>query len=174
MLAENLSDLFQRYLEFAYDGEQQIAKEMPRIIDAVSAAHLRTAFEHSTEQCGTHARRIEKVFACLDRAAAAETNHAIRSIMSESEKLIKHIDRSPLLDTALIILANELRHNEIVLYGALASLARLQGWGEIAGLLEQTLAEEKAADEALTNLAVNLINPEAVGFQNSPHGVVII
>ncbi len=94
--------------------------------------------------------------------------------MNEAEKLIKHIDRSPLLDSALIIFANQATHNEIARYGAMASLARLQGFDEAANLLAQTLADKKTTDQAFTELAVKFINPEAVGFQNSPSAIVII
>jgi ferritin-like metal-binding protein YciE len=174
MLAENLSDLFQRHLELAYDGEQQMAKELPKMIAAGSSAHFRDALEQSLEQSKVHQQRLDQVFASLDRAPATETDHAIRSVMSETEKLIKHIDRSPLLDSALIIVANQARHNEIARYGALASLARLQGLDEVATLLAQTLVEEKTTDQTFTELAVKFINPEAVGFQNSPPSLMII
>jgi ferritin-like metal-binding protein YciE len=175
MIAENLSDLFQYHLELAYDGEREIAKHLPEWMELVSSSHLRTALEGCLEQSKVHAQRLDRIFASLNRASGtSETNHAIHNFLNESEKLIKHIDRSPLLDSALIIAANQATQNEIARYGALASLARLQGMGEAAGLLAQTVAEKKTADQTLTELAVKFINPEAVGFQNSPRGLMMI
>jgi ferritin-like metal-binding protein YciE len=174
MLAENLADLFERHLEFAYDAERHLEKELPKFIDAASSAHLRTAFEQSLEQCKIQADRLDQIFASLDRPSATEADHAFRDILSEGEKLINHIDRSPLLDSALIIVMNQARHHEIASYGALVSLARLRGLEEAAGLLSQTLAEEKAADSELTSLAVDTVNADAIGFQNTPRGIIII
>jgi ferritin-like metal-binding protein YciE len=144
------------------------------MIAASSSAHFRNALEQSLEQSKVQQQRLEQVFAGLKRAAATETDHAIRNLMSETEKLIKHIDRSLLLDTALIIVVNQAGHNQIARYGALTSLARLQGFGEAATLLTQTLVDKKATDQTFTELAVELINPEAVGFQNSPPHYMII
>ena len=46
-------------------------------------------------------------------------------------------------------------------YGTLVAWARAMGHTEAAGLLQQTLNEEKAADEKLTALAEGGINGEA-------------
>ena len=46
-------------------------------------------------------------------------------------------------------------------YGTLVAWARAMGHDEAAGLLEQILDEEKAADEKLTTLAEGGINQEA-------------
>ncbi len=46
----NLSDLFQYHLELAYDGEQRLAKELPKLVSAGSSAHLRNALEGYVEQ----------------------------------------------------------------------------------------------------------------------------
>lgn len=174
MLAENLSDLFQRGLEFAYDGEQHLVRELPKMSDASAAAELKAAFDKHLGETKTHVNRLEMVFASLHRACAAETMHAIRSITSEGEKLAKHIDPSPLRDSALIAVGNQVEHTEIAMYGTLCSLARVLGFEEAAGLLERTLSEEKLADQKLTSIAENFINQDASRFQNSPHGMVII
>jgi ferritin-like metal-binding protein YciE len=174
MLAENLSDLFQRGLEFAYDCERHLVKELPKMAEAASSVDLRLAIEAHLSETRSHVERLERVFSILNRAAAEETNHAIRGVTAETQKLIKHIDRSALLDTALIVMGTQMEHYEIALYGSTRSLARLLGFNDAVNLLEQTLDEEKAADKKLTEIALNSINREAIGFQNTPHGIVII
>jgi ferritin-like metal-binding protein YciE len=174
MLAENLSDIFQRWLEFAYDCERHLVKVLHGMSDAATSPELKAVFDQHLEETKTHVNRLDRVFASLNRAPAAETFHAIHSITSEGEKLSKHIDPSPLRDAALIAIANQVEHNEIALYGSLCSLARVLRLGESVRLLEQTLSEEKTADRKLTSLAENSVNREAVDFQNSPHGFVVI
>ena len=122
MLAENLSDIFQRGLEFAYDGEHQLIKELAKLVQAASSTELKNAFEEHLEQTRQHAERLERIFAAMNRAAAGETNQAIAGISHELKKLIEHIERSPLLDAAIISNAMQLEHIEIALYASLCSL----------------------------------------------------
>lgn len=174
MLAENLSDLFQRSLELAYDCEHHLVKELSKLAEAASSIELKHALEAHLQETKTHVDRLEQIFSLLKRAAAEETNHAVRSLTSEGEKLVKHIDRSALRDTALIIAGTQVEHNEIALYGSMQSLARLLGFDDAADLLEQTLEEEKAANKQLTEIGVNVVNKRAIGVQNTPKGIVVI
>jgi ferritin-like metal-binding protein YciE len=173
MLAENLSDIFQRGLEFDYDCERQLIKEFPKMIEAAQSAELKAALERQLEESKRQHERLDQIFAALNRAPAEETNHSVHSILTEAEKLIKHIEASPLRDAALIIQGNLVHHNKIALYGSLCALAPILKLDVPAQLLEQTLSEEKAADQELTKIAAT-VNQAAAGFQNTPHGFVII
>lgn len=174
MLAENVSDLFQRSLEFAYDCEHHLVKELPKMAEAASSSVLKSALAQHLQETKVHVQRLDRIFALMNRAAAEETNHAIRSLTSEGEKLIKHIDRSALLDTALIDTGTQVEHNEIALYGSMRRLAILLGLGEAADLLEKTLEEERAANKKLTEIANGGVNQNALGVQNTPKGIVVI
>jgi ferritin-like metal-binding protein YciE len=173
MLAENLSDIFQRGLEFAYDCQHQLIKGLPKVIEAVSSGPLRVVLQDQLEENKAQLLRLEKVFAELNRAPAGESNGSIQSILGEGEKLIKHIDPSPLRDVTLIITENLVQHNKIALYGSMCALARVLGFDEAARLLQQTLDEERAADQKLNEIAIT-VNREAVGYQQKPRGFAII
>jgi hypothetical protein len=54
-------------------------------------------------------------------------------------------------------------HHEIASYGALHEWAELLGNSKAAGLLEEILGEEKAANATLTELALNSSDKEALG-----------
>ena len=56
-------------------------------------------------------------------------------------------------DAALIGGAQKAEHYEIASYGTSCVLARQMGHQDVAQLLEQTLQEEKATDQKLTQLA---------------------
>jgi ferritin-like metal-binding protein YciE len=53
-------------------------------------------------------------------------------------------------------------------YGSLIAWAKAMGHEEAAGLLEQTLEEEKAADEKLTSIAETGINQRAAEIAHPP------
>jgi len=169
MLAENLGNVFELALELAYDCEQHLIDHLPKMTDAACSEPLRESLEQYMDQTKEHRARLEKVFAALDRAPGAEHNPVIRGITGEGEKLIKHIDRSPLLDAVLIMHANQIAHYEIALYESLVSFARTLSLQDTAELLEQTWGEEKIAAEALTRIAEHSVNREAARFQNTPH-----
>jgi ferritin-like metal-binding protein YciE len=173
MLAENLSDIFQRGLEFAYDCERKLIKGLPRAIEAASSAELKDALTQQLKASKDQLARLDKVFAGLNRAPAEENNQSIHGVLAEAEKMIKHIDPSPLRDVTLILNGNLIHHHKIALYGSLAALAEVLGFTAAAQPLGQTLAEEHAADRRLTEISAP-VNRQALGFQQKPRGFVII
>jgi ferritin-like metal-binding protein YciE len=65
------------------------------------------------------------------------------------------------MDAGLIVGCQKVEHYEIAGYGSAVTFAKLLGDDEAARLLAQTLDEEKAADQKLTEIAENSINLEA-------------
>ena len=65
------------------------------------------------------------------------------------------------LDACLIAAGQRAEHYEMAAYGTLVVWARALGHNEAAELLQQTLDEEKAADEKLSGLAEGGINQSA-------------
>jgi ferritin-like metal-binding protein YciE len=70
------------------------------------------------------------------------------------------------MDACLIAAGQRAEHYEMAAYGTLVAWARGMGHGEAERLLQETLDEEKAADEKLTSLAEGGINRVAA---NSAH-----
>ena len=169
MLAENLQDVFQLSLELAFDCERHLIEHLPKMVDAISAFELRAAFERQLENDKIHQNRLEQIFSRLDRAAAAEHNPVIRAITAEGEKLIKHIDRSPLLDAVLIMHGQQITHYQTALYCSLAAFARTLHLDGEARMLEQSQTEEQIAIARLTDIAEESVNRDALTFQNTPH-----
>jgi ferritin-like metal-binding protein YciE len=68
---------------------------------------------------------------------------------------------SPALDAGLLAAAQAVEHYEISRYGTLIAWAEELGLDDAAELLEATLEEEEATDEALTEIAKTAINQQA-------------
>jgi ferritin-like metal-binding protein YciE len=167
MQAENLSDLFERGLEFAWDCESQLIHSLPEIAEACCSPDLKQAFFNHLEETRQHAERLKEIFGMLNRAANGETSGPVKAISQEASKLAHHIERSPLRDSALIFNAHQIEHYEIALYGSLVSFARALGHQDAACLLDLTLYEEKEADRKLTVMAEQKINREAAEYHNA-------
>jgi ferritin-like metal-binding protein YciE len=109
-----------------------------------------------------HVTRIEQAFSLLRKKAEAKECPALNGIVEEGEEIIDETeDNTAQRDVGLIFAGQKAEHYEIATYGALIQLAKDMGESEVAQLLGQTLAEEKKADEKLTQLATNGINREA-------------
>jgi ferritin-like metal-binding protein YciE len=65
------------------------------------------------------------------------------------------------MDACLIAAGQRAEHYEMAAYGTLVAWARIMGHTDAADLLQETLDEEKAADEKLSSLAEGGINQGA-------------
>jgi ferritin-like metal-binding protein YciE len=101
------------------------------------------------------------VFKLLEKKPQGKTCDAIVGITEEGAEIIKEYKGTPALDAGLLAAAQAVEHYEISRYGTLKAWAEKLGMTEAAELLEETLEEEKATDEALTEIAEQAVNAEA-------------
>ena len=160
MKIENLQDLFETELRYVYDCEQKLVKKgLPTMIDAATSPELRSALEQHQQETRNHVTRLENVFSTIGADPKTEDNDILDEITSSAKDLIGDIDASLLRDAALIIGGNKVEHYEMAVYGSLVAFAQQLGFQDAAGLLEETLNEEKAADAKLTQIGETVINP---------------
>ena len=162
MKIETMEDLFLEQVEDLYDAEKRLVKALPKMADAATSLSLRQAFESHLIETEGHVSRLETVFRTLGQDPKAHTCDAMKGLISEGEDTISDIDQSPLRDAGLIAAANRVEHYEIAAYGSARTFADVLGLSEAASLLEQTLQEEKKADQKLTQLAESMVNDEAL------------
>jgi len=162
MKIENMEDLFMEQIEDLYDAEKRLIKALPKMAEASTSSQLRQAFESHLEQTKGHASRLERIFGELGKDAKTQTCDAMKGLISEGEDMISDIEESPLRDAGLIAAANRVEHYEIAAYGSAKAFAQALGRNSAVALLEQTLQEEKEADQKLTRLAESMINDEAL------------
>jgi ferritin-like metal-binding protein YciE len=158
---EALRDIFLEELQDVYDAEKQLVKALPKLAAAANSTRLRSAIEHHLEETKGHVDRLEMVFRALDEKAKGKRCRGIAGIIEEGEELLKQDFNGSTKDAALIAGGQRAEHYEIAAYGTLVAWARLIGQSEAARLLEQTLAEEKAADQTLSDIAEGGINEAA-------------
>lgn len=158
---KTMEDLYLHQLEDIYYAEQQIEKALPKMIDKASADALRSGFESHLSETQNHVSRLEEVFRMIGETPKGTNCPAIDGIIKESNELVKEVDDPAVLDAALAAAAQAVEHYEITRYGTLIAWSHELGRNDCARILEQTLAEEKAADEALTRVAEERLNKAA-------------
>jgi ferritin-like metal-binding protein YciE len=87
-------------------------------------------------------------------------------IVSEGSEMLEEDLEESTRDVAIISAAQKVEHYEIASYGTVRTLAQTLGNNEVAELLEETLDEEKEADERLTQIAESSVNSEAASEAN--------
>ncbi|HTW65134.1 MAG TPA: ferritin-like domain-containing protein [Bryobacteraceae bacterium] len=162
MKIESMEELFLQQIEDLYDAEKRLVKALPKMAEASSSASLRQAFESHLRQTEGQVTRLETIFRQMNKDPKAETCDAMKGLISEGEDMVSHIDQSPLRDAGLIAAANRVEHYEIAGYGSARTFAQTLGMTQASSLLEQTLQEEKEADQKLTKLAEQMVNQEAL------------
>ncbi len=160
MMKTNLKGLLIEELRDLYSAEQQMVKALPKMAKAASSDELRSAFEDHLEQTKGHVERLERAFELMGLAARAKKCAAMEGLIEEGKELIEEGLPDNVQDAGLIGAAQKVEHYEIAGYGTARTHAELLDLSEVAGLLEQTLDEEKQTDEKLTDLSVS-VNAEA-------------
>lgn len=161
MSVKTLNDLFVETLKDIYYVEKKLVKTLPKMADKAHASELKKAIEDHLAETETHVQRLEQVFELLNQRAVAKTCEALEGLIKEADETTGEIDDDQTLDAAIISSAQTVEHYEIARYGTLACWANEIGNSDIAELLEQTLEEEKAADEKLSMIAEDSINRRA-------------
>jgi ferritin-like metal-binding protein YciE len=157
----SMDDLFVHTLRDIYYAEKQIEKALPKMIEKASAGELRQGFEKHLEETHNHVARLEKVFEMHGETPKGVDCPAIDGIIKEADQVAGEVDDPEVLDAALAAAAQAVEHYEITRYGSLIAWARELGRTDCAEVLEKTLAEEKATDAKLTELAEARLNRKA-------------
>jgi ferritin-like metal-binding protein YciE len=158
---KKLDELFHDTLKDIYFAEKKILSTLPKMAKASQSEELKAAFEkHYTETEG-QIERLEKVFAVIEKKPQGKTCAAIVGITDEGAEIMEEYKGSPALDAGLLGAAQAVEHYEISRYGTLIAWAEELGLDDAVALLEETLEEEEATDEALTEIAKTAINQQA-------------
>jgi ferritin-like metal-binding protein YciE len=165
MKEKKLDDVLHEEIQDLYDAEKQIVRALPKMAKAAASDELRDAFENHLEETKEQVRRLEKVFQVLGHTARGKKCEGMQGLLEEGEDIISEFPESPARDAALIAAAQKVEHYEMAAYGSARTFAKILGQDEAAELLEETLEEEKAADEKLTEIAESVINVEAASSQ---------
>ena len=162
MEVDTLRDLLVKELSDIYSAEKQILKALPKMAKAASSDKLKQAFTQHLEETKGQIERLEQIFESLDLRTRGKPCEAMQGLVEEGKEVMEEVKQPEVLDAALIVSAQKVEHYEIASYGSLRTLAESLGHKDAAKLLDQTLAEEKKADELLNKLALGDINKRAM------------
>jgi ferritin-like metal-binding protein YciE len=161
MKLNTLEALLHHELKDLYSAENQLLKALPKMAKAASNADLKAGFETHLEETKEHVNRLTQIGEALGKSLGGHKCKAMEGLIEEGADLIDEEANESVRDAGLIGAAQRVEHYEIAAYGTARTLAARLGMNEVAEMLQETLDEERATDEKLTELAESAVNEEA-------------
>ena len=161
MESSQLMKLFEDELKDIYWAEKALTKAIPKMIKKATSTDLIDALESHLSETQNQVSRLEKVFNSIEKKAVAKKCEAMEGLIMEGQEIMEECEEGAMCDAGIISAAQKIEHYEIATYGTLRQFAETLDLTEAVDLLEETLEEEKAADEKLTEVAVSAVNVKA-------------
>ena len=131
------------------------------MVEKASNPELKSAFQQHLTETQDQVKRLEQVFQMHGQPVKAVNCAAMDGILAETKEIMGDCDDPQVRDAAMISAAQAIEHYEITRYGSLIAYATELGRSDCAGVLRQTLEEEKATDMKLTAIAESRVNRQA-------------
>jgi ferritin-like metal-binding protein YciE len=147
--------LFEEELKDIYWAEKALTKAIPKMIKNATSAELIEALENHLMETEEQVKRVEQVFELTGKKAVAKKCEAMEGLIKEAEEIMEECEEGAMRDAGIISAGQKVEHYEIASYGTLRQFAETLGLADAAALLEETLNEEKVADEKLTEVALS-------------------
>ncbi len=157
-MAQNktLREMFLTKIQALYDIETELVEALPKMAEAASDSDLKTAFEEHLDETQGHVERLENIFDLLGEKPERLEVEAIRGLVRDGEWVIKNTEEGDARDAAIIGAARHVEHYEMAGYMTAQEWAEMLGDEGVSALLEETMEEEEAADEKLSELGTQI------------------
>ncbi|MGQ3411611.1 ferritin-like domain-containing protein [Natrinema sp. LN54] len=152
MSMDTIQDLFEHGLEDIYHAEHQLLDALEELESNTEREEIAQAFSEHREETEGQIDRLEEVFDMFGEPPEKEECEGIEGLLEEYEEFVSMDPDQDVMDYHNMAAAEKTEHYEIAAYGNLIPLADQLGMDDAADLLEETLREEQAALEELTEL----------------------
>jgi ferritin-like metal-binding protein YciE len=149
----SLNDLFHDGLRDMYYAEKKLLRTLPKMAKASSNEQLAEAFQNHRAETEGQVERLEQVFEIISKSPRAKKCEAMDGLVEEGQEIMQEAEDDDVKDAGLIAAGQAVEHYEIARYGTLVAWANRLALSDAASLLEENLAEEKAADQLLNKIA---------------------
>lgn len=161
MKIESLHDALVHELQDLHSAETQLVKALPKMVKNSSHEDLSAAFQAHLEETKEHVDRLEEALKALGATTGREKCKGMEGLIAEAGKILEEDAPESVRDALIISAAQKVEHYEIAGYGTARTFAEILGEEDVVALLDETLDEESAADEKLTEIAESAVNADA-------------
>jgi ferritin-like metal-binding protein YciE len=154
--------LFMNELKEIYWAENHQIKMLPKMQKSAVNKELSKMLETHIKESHTHIETLENIFEFYGIKAIGKKCPAMEGLIEEARVNMEDTEKETMVrDAAMIFSAQKMEHYEIACYGTLRVFAETLGHQNVSEMLSNVLADEKAADAALTKIAKSFVNESA-------------
>jgi ferritin-like metal-binding protein YciE len=153
MSVETMQELLIDELKDLYSAEKQIVRALPKLAKASTSPELQKALLQHLEETKGQVARLEQIAEIVGKKLTGKSCVGMKGVLEEGSEVLEDTDKGDVRDAALIAASQRVEHYEMAGYGSARDFAKQLGFSDVAQLLDETLAEEKAADKLLTSIA---------------------
>jgi ferritin-like metal-binding protein YciE len=148
-----MQELFVDELKDLYSAEKQIVRALPKLAKATTSEELRGALLQHLEETKEQVSRLEQIAEIVGKKLTGKSCVGMKGVLEEGSEVLEDTEKGEVRDAALIAASQRVEHYEMAGYGSARDFAKLLDMPDVAELLEETLAEEKAADKKLSEIS---------------------
>jgi ferritin-like metal-binding protein YciE len=150
---KSFRSLYTLQLRYLLSTENNIVKGLNSMIKHASDSQLQQAFQSHLNETEIHVERLEQMIGELDAELDDKKDAITVALIGSAENIVSESDAGPLRDAGFLATAQKIEHYEIASYGSARDWAKTLGLTEHVQLLQETLNEEKHADELLNTIS---------------------
>jgi ferritin-like metal-binding protein YciE len=160
--------MMKKELQKLYSIETQLLDGLKVLSAMAESPQLKQGLEAHRTQTQAHTRRLETICGKMGWSPVGVASKTMKAMQVETLETLNGAEPSSVTDAMIIAAAQKAEHLEIACYGTAATLALVLGDEQAAGLLHETLEEEKQTDQLLTQIAEAGINQRALRQGDAP------
>ena len=150
---QSVKDLLEDEIKDLYSAEKQLTKAIPKMAKGSNDASLATAFTKHLKETEAQVARLEEVSRLLDMKPTGKKCEGMEGVIKEGAEALEEEGDETILDLGIIGAGSRVEHYEMAGYMTAISLAERLGERDVVKLLQQSLAEEQAAEQTLRKIA---------------------
>ena len=152
-----VKDLLTDEIKDLYSAEKQLIKAIPKMAKGSNDPALKEAFSAHLKETQAQVARLEEAGQLLGIKVTGKKCVGMEGCIQEGAEALEEEGENAILDLGIIGAGSRVEHYEMAGYLTAISLAKRMGAGEVVNLLQQSLAEEEAAEKKLRQIAAGLI-----------------
>jgi ferritin-like metal-binding protein YciE len=158
----SVKDLLEDEIKDLYSAEKQLTKAIPKMAKGSNDPELEAAFRSHLKETEGQIKRLEKVAQILETKPTGKKCMGMEGVIKEGAEALEEEGNENVLDLGIIGAGSRVEHYEMAGYTTAINLATQMGAKDVVSLLNESLAEEEAADAKLRKIGQQLLKSAPV------------
>ena len=154
---KSLRDLLADEIKDLYSAEKQLTKAIPKMAKGSNDPTLKEAFSDHLKETQNQVSRLEEVGQSLGIKVTGKKCVGMEGVINEGAEALQEEGDDAVVDLGIIGAGSRVEHYEMAGYLTAINLAKRMGQSDVVSLLQESLAEEEAAEKKLRGIASGLL-----------------